>query len=31
MGSPGGGGCAIKGFLLHNYASTALRKFQYDT
>ena len=35
--SPGGsswglrGFCAINGFLLHNYASTALRKFQYDT
>ena len=30
MGAPGGF-CVIKGFLLHNYASTALRKFQYDT
>lgn len=29
MGSPGG--LCNKGFLLHNYASTALRKFQYDT
>lgn len=29
MGSPGV--LCSKGVLLHNYASTALRKFQYDT